>query len=43
MKAIAGRTGLGDASTLWRVFMHNLGITPVEYRARFGAGGPTLR
>ncbi len=35
MKEIASRTGIGDASTLWRVFMRHLRVTPAEYRARF--------
>jgi len=34
LKAIAQRTGLGDASTVWRVFRREFGITPAEYRAR---------
>jgi len=37
LKAIAARTGIGDASTLWRVFDRCLGVTPAEYRARFAA------
>lgn len=37
LKAVAARTGLGDASTLWRAFAHHLGVTPAEYRTRFGA------
>jgi transcriptional regulator GlxA family with amidase domain len=35
LKAVAQRTGLGDASTLWRAFTRQLGITPAEYRTRF--------
>jgi transcriptional regulator GlxA family with amidase domain len=35
LKDITERTGLGDQSTLWRVFMHDLGLTPAEYRQRF--------
>jgi len=35
LKEIAARTGLGDASTLWRAFGQELGITPAAYRARF--------
>jgi transcriptional regulator GlxA family with amidase domain len=35
LKAIAQRTGLGDTSTVWRVFRREFGITPAEYRARF--------
>lgn len=35
VKDIAVRTGLSDASTLWRVFVEHLGVTPAEYRQRF--------
>lgn len=38
LKNVASRTGLGDQSTLWRTFMHDLGVTPAEYRQRFAAG-----
>ena len=37
MKDITVRTGLGDASTLWRAFTQDLGVTPAEYRQRFAA------
>lgn len=37
LKDITDRTGLGDPATLWRVFMQHLGVTPAEYRQRFGA------
>jgi transcriptional regulator GlxA family with amidase domain len=37
VKEIGSRTGLGDASTLWRVFTEYAGITPGAYRQRFGA------
>jgi transcriptional regulator GlxA family with amidase domain len=37
LKAVTARTGLGDQSTLWRAFMHDLGVTPAEYRQRFAA------
>jgi len=37
LKDITARTGLGDASTLWRVFTQNLGVTPATYRQRFAA------
>ena len=40
LKDIAARTGLGDASTLWRVFTQNLGVTPATYRQRFAASAP---
>ncbi len=39
LKEVAARAGLGDQSTLWRVFMHDLGVTPAEYRKRFAAAG----
>jgi len=35
LKDITARTGLGDASTLWRVFTQRLGVTPAAYRDRF--------
>ncbi len=35
LKDITARAGLGDASTLWRVFTQRLGVTPAEYRERF--------
>lgn len=35
VKDIATRTGLGDTSTLWRVFIQRLGVTPADYRQRF--------
>jgi transcriptional regulator GlxA family with amidase domain len=35
LKDIAARTGLGDASTLWRAFVQRLGVTPAAYRDRF--------
>lgn len=37
LKEITARTGLGDASTLWRVFTRQLGVTPAAYRDRFAA------
>lgn len=37
LKDIATRTGLGDTSTLWRVFTRQLGVTPAAYRERFAA------
>lgn len=39
LKDIAARTGLGDASTLWRAFVQRLGVTPAAYRERFAATG----
>lgn len=35
LKDVTARTGLGDQSTLWRIFMSELGVTPAEYRQRF--------
>jgi transcriptional regulator GlxA family with amidase domain len=35
LKDITARTGLGDASTMWRVFTRRLGVTPAAYRQRF--------
>jgi transcriptional regulator GlxA family with amidase domain len=35
LKDITARTGLGDASTMWRVFTQRLGVTPAAYRQRF--------
>jgi AraC-like DNA-binding protein len=40
LKDITARTGLGDASTLWRVFTRHLGITPAAYRQRFASATP---
>jgi transcriptional regulator GlxA family with amidase domain len=37
LKDITARTGLGDASTLWRAFTSRLGVTPAAYRQRFAA------
>ena len=37
VKEITARTGLGDASTMWRAFTQRLGITPAAYRQRFAA------
>lgn len=43
LKDLAGRVGLGDASTLWRLFAKHLGITPADYRARFAARTSAVR
>jgi transcriptional regulator GlxA family with amidase domain len=37
LKEVTARTGLGDASTMWRVFTQRLGVTPAAYRQRFAA------
>jgi transcriptional regulator GlxA family with amidase domain len=37
LKDISARTGLGDASTMWRAFTQRLGVTPAAYRQRFAA------
>jgi transcriptional regulator GlxA family with amidase domain len=39
LKDVAARTGVGDSSTLWRLFTRELGVTPAEYRDRFLAAG----
>jgi transcriptional regulator GlxA family with amidase domain len=43
LKAIAIRTGVGDPSTLWRLFSRALGVTPTEHRVRFAAKHRTFR
>lgn len=40
LKDIASRAHLGDASTMWRIFTRNLGVTPAEYRGRFSSREP---
>lgn len=40
LKEITARTGLGDTSTMWRVFTQRLGVTPAEYRQRFATTPP---
>jgi len=35
IKDITNRTGLGDATTMWRAFTQQLGVTPAAYRERF--------
>src|SRR5262245_49219460 len=35
LKDVASRAHLGDPSTLWRILIRYLGITPADYRARF--------
>jgi len=37
LDAISNRTGLGDVSTLYRVFSSDVGVTPAAYRNRFGS------
>ena len=37
LKTIAARTGLGDPSTLWRVFVSQYSVTPEDYRQRFSS------
>jgi transcriptional regulator GlxA family with amidase domain len=37
LKDVAARAGLGDPSTLWRVFTQQLGVTPAAYRERFAS------
>jgi len=43
LKAVARRVGVGDESTLWRLFDRGLGVTPAEYRSRFAARPPPRR
>lgn len=38
LKIIAANSGFGVVRTLRRSFQRNLGVTPVEYRKRFGQG-----
>jgi len=40
LKDITARTGLGDSSTMWRVFTGRLGVTPAAYRQRFASERP---
>jgi len=42
LKDITARTGLGDASTLWRTFSQRLGVTPAAYRQRFSTNGASF-
>jgi transcriptional regulator GlxA family with amidase domain len=37
LKDITSRTGLGDATTMWRAFTEQLGVTPAAYRQRFSS------
>ncbi len=37
LKDVSSRAGLGDPSTLWRIFVEELGVTPNDYRQRFAA------
>ncbi|HEY1532594.1 MAG TPA: GlxA family transcriptional regulator [Polyangiaceae bacterium] len=37
LKDITARTGLGDATTMWRAFTQHLGVTPAAYRQRFSS------
>ncbi|WP_059411805.1 GlxA family transcriptional regulator [Cupriavidus basilensis] len=39
LKAIAARTGFGSDEGLRRAFLRQMGITPRDYRERFGPGG----
>jgi transcriptional regulator GlxA family with amidase domain len=43
LKDISVRTGLGDTTTLWRVFTQRLGVTPATYRERFALSDQTRR
>lgn len=37
LKTVAASSGLGDPSTLWRLFVTQYGVTPDEYRERFSS------
>jgi transcriptional regulator GlxA family with amidase domain len=37
LKDVTSRTGLGDATTMWRAFTQQLGVTPAAYRERFSS------
>jgi transcriptional regulator GlxA family with amidase domain len=37
LKAVSAQAGIGDASTLWRVFTRHFSVTPSDYRARFAS------
>ena len=37
LKHVAAKAGLGDPSTLWRLFVRQYGVTPDEYRQRFSS------
>jgi len=37
LKDITTRTGLGDATAMWRAFTEQLGVTPAAYRQRFSS------
>ncbi|MNV45858.1 Multiple antibiotic resistance protein MarA [compost metagenome] len=39
LKSIAGRIGFGSEQPMRKLFVKHLGITPHEYRARFGGSG----
>jgi transcriptional regulator GlxA family with amidase domain len=39
LKDVATRTGLGDATTMWRLFTRHLGVPPAVYRQRFTSEG----
>lgn len=38
LKSIAGRVGFGSEQPMRKLFLKHLGVTPSEYRARFGGG-----
>jgi transcriptional regulator GlxA family with amidase domain len=41
-KQVAYECGFADADTLRRAFQRQVGITPAEYRKRFGAASVSL-
>lgn len=42
VKAIAYASGFGSTTTLRRAFLRNIGVVPMQYRARFRTSGPEL-
>lgn len=39
LKSVAGRIGFGSEQPMRKMFLRHLGVTPSEYRARFGGPG----
>lgn len=37
-KQVAGKCGFANADTLRRAFVKHVGVTPAEYRKRYGGG-----
>lgn len=43
VEKIALECGFGSTESMRRIFVHTLGISPMEYRRRFGPGRRALR